>query len=226
MKLILTTTLLLCSTLFCLAQGTVTHTLGKFTELKVYDRIVVNLIKGDVNKLVILDKDKADIKILESDGTLKLKLLRENFLASSPVDIQLYYTEPLTVIDANENAKITASTVLKGLEVEIMAQEAAYVSLALNTEFATVKSISGSEIQLKGTTKVQDVYVNTGAKVFNKNLKTEETTVMVLAGGYAEVHGTAKVITKVKAGSTIIVYGKPKNLEKDDTFGGKIEVKQ
>ena len=43
--------LLFCTQLF--AQTSTTKTLGEFSELKVYDRINVELIKSDQNKIVI-----------------------------------------------------------------------------------------------------------------------------------------------------------------------------
>ncbi len=209
----------------CRSQEATTVPLAHFTELKVYDFISVILVPGDDNKLVLHTEDREFIQILESDGVLKLNLASSRFL-SNLIPVELHYKQPLTVIDANTNAKITSKAIFKGIEIEIMAQEAAFVSLVLETEFTSIKGTSGSEIHLKGSSKVQDIYVNTGSKVFCKDLLAKETMAMVLAGGYAEVHGTDKVVTKVKAGSTVVVYGKPKKLEKDQTFGGKIEVRE
>ena len=225
MKQILLILFFLCSYSPCRSQEATTIPLANFTELKVYDFISVILVPGDDNKLVLNTENREFIQIMESDGVLKLNLASSQFL-SNLIPVELHYKHPLTVIDANTNAKITSKAILKGVEIDIMAQEAAYISLILETEFTSIKGTSGSEIHLKGTSKVQDVYVNTGGKVYCKNLQAKETMAMVLAGGYAEVHGTDKVVTKVKAGSTIIVYGKPQKLEKDLTFGGKVEVRE
>lgn len=225
MKPILLIFLFLCSLGTCRSQETTTVPLAQFTEIKVYDFISVTLVPGEDNKLVLNSEDREIVQVLESNGVVKLKMAYSQFL-SKLIPVQLYYKEPLTVIDANTNAKIISEAIFKGVEIEIMAQEAAYISLVLDTEFTSVKGTAGSEIHLIGTSKVQDIYVNTGGMVYCKGLSGKETRAMVLAGGYAEVHGTEKVVTKVKAGSTIIVYGNPKKLEKDLTFGGKIEVRQ
>jgi len=66
--------------------------------------------------------------------------------------------------------------------------------------------------------------VNTGGKIYNKQLNTQQTTVVVNAGGRADVNASEKVDAKVRAGGSIYIYGNPKEIDKDKVFGGKIEV--
>jgi hypothetical protein len=184
----------------------------------------VTLIKGEENKLYLSGENREDVKVFENNGVLKITMDLDQFISSNTVAVELYYTEDLTIIDANENAKIISNGTLKGTKLEIKVQESGIVSLVLDMEYVLVKCNTGSEITLSGTTIIQDVSVNTGGKVYHKELFAKETSVTVLGGGYAEVHGTEKVIAKVKAGGSIKVYGKPKIMDKDDTFGGKIAV--
>lgn len=199
-----------------------TESLQKFTRLKVYDRMNVTLIKGTENKITVSDGDVSDLVIIEDNGQLKLRINREGLVSTDMIDADLYYTEVLTLLDANENGRIHSSETITGTLLELKAQEAALIVLRLDVENVTVKSSAGSEIKLSGTALTQEVYVNTGAKAYNKELSTSETTVTVLAGGQAEVHGTEKVIARVKAGSSVTIYGSPKIVDKDNNFGGKI----
>jgi hypothetical protein len=215
--------LFICSTFYCLAQSTATIPLQKFTELRVYDRITVNLIKGQENKLVLSGVDKGDVSIIENNGLLKVKMIVNKFLSGNTVNAKLYFTEELKVIDANENARIVSSGMIKGSIIEIRSQESAIITLNIDVDTVNAKSISGSELKLSGTTNHQDANINTGGKLYNKGLKSKTTSVIVLGGGIAEVYASEKVIAKVKAGGTIQVYGNPKTIDKDDTFGGKIE---
>ena len=223
MKPISIFTLFFCSTLFSFAQSTATIPLQKFTELKVYDRITVNLIKGLENKLVLSGEVKEDVSITQNNGLLKVKMGINEFLSGNTVNAKLYYTEELTVIDANENARIISSGTIKSSTIEIKSQEAAIITLNLNVATVIAKSTSGSELKLSGTTDHQDANINTGGKIYNKGLQSKTTSVIVLGGGIAEVYASDKVIAKVKAGGSIHVYGNPKTIDKDDTFGGKIE---
>jgi hypothetical protein len=174
--------------------------------------------------LYLSGENQEDVKIFENNGVLKITMDLDQFISSNTVDVELYYTEALTIIDANENAKIISNAPLKGEKLEIKAQESGIVSLALDMEYVLVKCNTGSETTLTGTSKIQDVSVNTGGKVYHKELLVKETSVTVLGGGHAEIHGTEKVIARVKAGGSIEVYGKPRIIEKDATFGGNILV--
>ena len=148
MKPIVLFTLFVCSTLSCFAQSTVTIPLQKFSELKVYDRITVNLIKSQENKLVLSGEDKEDVSISENNGLLKIKMGINEFLSGNTVNAKLYYTEELTLIDANENARIVSSGMIKSSTIEIRSQEAATITLNLDVNTVNAKSTSGSELKL------------------------------------------------------------------------------
>jgi len=224
MKPILIITFFICSTLTCFAQSTSTIPLDKFTEVKVYDRITVNLIKGKENKLELSGDDKEDVSITQTNGLLKIKMAINETLSGNTVNAKLFYTEELSVIDANENARIVSTGMIKSSTIEIRSQEAAIITLNIDAATVIAKSTSGSEIKLSGTTDIQNATINTGGKLFNKNLKSKSTTVTVLAGGHAEVYATEKIVAKVKAGGSILVGGNPKIIDTDDTFGGKIKI--
>lgn len=210
-----------------MAQQGQTISLQKFDQLKVYDRISVSLIKDKVNKLTINGDDKKeDISVQESNGQLKIRMARKDFLSGNTISIKVHYTETLTEIDANENARIVSEQRLRSKSVSVKAQEAGLIILNLEATTVTIKSTTGSEVKLSGTTRTQGIYINTGGKVHTKNLKSERTNVTVLAGGRAEIYTTEKVVAKVKAGGNIIIHGNPKTLDKDDTFGGTITVMQ
>ncbi len=207
-----------------LAQSGNTKALEKFTKVKAYDRIIVTLVKSSENKLVISGDDKDEVSISNSDGVLKIKMEFDNFMAGGEALATLYYTETLDLIDANENAKIKSEETISGNRVEIKAQEGGIIDLKVNITDLYAKSISGSEVTLSGNAKTQEVMVNTGGKIYNKNLITIETTAVVNAGGRADINATQKVNAKVRAGGYIYIYGNPKDVNKDTVFGGKIEI--
>ncbi|MDP5062551.1 MAG: DUF2807 domain-containing protein [Maribacter sp.] len=224
MKSILLFVLIFCSTLSNFAQDNATIPLAKFSELRVYDRISVTLVKGDENKIEILAVDKKDLSITENDGRLRLKMCSGESVLNTILHLKLYYTEALTVIDANKNSRIISTNLVKGNTLTIDAQDASTITLNIAYNDITAKCLSGSEIKLSGTTTDQDVTINTGGKLLNKGLKSKNSTVIVLSGGSAEVYASESVVAKVKAGGFITVYGNPKSVDKDDTFGGKIAI--
>ena len=206
------------------AQTESTKPLEKFTEVKAYDRIVVKLAKSNENKLVITGDDQDEVNISNKDGLLKIRMEFDNFMDGDEAKGTLYYTEALTLLDANENAKIISDETLKGGRVEIKTQEGGHIELKVDLDDLYAKSVSGGEVKLTGNTKTQEVVVNTGGKVYNKELDSENTTVNVSAGGSADVKASGRVEAKVKAGGSIYIYGNPKSVEKDKLFGGKITI--
>ncbi|MFS4468523.1 head GIN domain-containing protein [Maribacter sp. 2210JD10-5] len=210
-------------TISAVAQRSTTKNLEKFTELKVYDRIIVKLVKSNENKLVITGDDKDEVNISQKGDLLKIKMEFDNFLDGNEAKATLYYTEDLALIDANENGKIMSDEVFKTDKTDIRGQEGGVIDLKVDLDYAYVRSISGSEITLTGKCKNQEVHVNTGGKAYNEDLNTVETQVTVMAGGRADVKASDFVKAKVKAGGSIYIYGNPKSIERDKVFGGKIK---
>lgn len=207
-----------------IAQKGTNKLLEKFTEVKVFDRIIVTLVKSSENKLVITGDDKDEVKISNKNGLLKIRMEFDNFMDGDEAMAKLYYTEVLTLLDANENAKIISDETFKGKRVEIKAQEGGKIDLKVNLEDLYAKSVSGGEITLTGNAETQETIVNTGGKVYNEKLDTKNTNVTVSAGGRADVKASDRVEAKVKAGGSIYIYGNPKDVEKNKLFGGKIKV--
>lgn len=215
--------MLFCTTLL-VAQNNAIIPLENFTELQVYDRISVTLVKGEENKIEIPLEHKKDLSITENDARLRLKMCSGESVLNSTLSLKLYYTEALSIIDANKNSRIISTGLVIGTDLAIEAQDASTITLNIAYNNVSAKSTSGSEIKLSGTSTNQEVMINTGGKLFNKGLKTKNSTVIVLSGGSAEVYASEAVIAKVKAGGSITVYGNPKSVDKDDTFGDKIAI--
>ncbi|WP_437369778.1 head GIN domain-containing protein [Maribacter litoralis] len=223
MKSVLFSTFVFCTYLLA-AQNNATIPLEDFTELQVYDRISVTLVKGDENKIEIPASDKKDLSITENDGRLRLKMCSGESVLNTILSLKLYYTEALSIIDANKNSRIISTGLVIGTDLAIEAQDASTITLNIAYNNVSAKSTSGSEIKLSGTSSHQEVMINTGGKLLNQGLKTKSSTVIVLSGGSAEVYASEAVVAKVKAGGAITVYGNPKSVDKDDTFGGKIAI--
>lgn len=206
------------------AQETTTKEIEKFTEIKAFDRISVILIQSNENKVVLTGEDQGDVDIENKKGLLKIKMDFENSMDGEDVEAKVYYTEELTLIDANEGARITSDGAVKASESRIAVQEGGKIELTVDIENLFVKSTSGSEVTLTGKATNQEVVANAGGKVYNENLDTETTKVTVNAGGSAEIKASILADAKVRAGGAIAIHGNPKKIERDKVFGGKIEV--
>lgn len=224
MKNTITTLVLLVCTIMSFSQEKTTIDLEKFTELKAFDQIEVTLIKSDKNQVVLTGDDQGDVNVNIKKGLLKIKMDFENHMDGEDIEAKVYYTEELTLLDANENAKIFSKGTFKGKQVKIAVQEGADVEMKVDIDNLYVKSTSGSAVTLTGNAEIQEIVANAGGKVYNKALDTEETKVTVNAGGSAEIKASKKAMAKVRAGGSIYIYGNPKVVDRDKVFGGTIKV--
>ena len=95
------------------SQRIINKDVGEFNEIKVYDLIEVNLIKSDKNRILIKGEKVDDIKFVNKDGTLKLRMQLEKKFQGEQTLIEVYYTD-LDIIDGNEGARIVfKETVIK-----------------------------------------------------------------------------------------------------------------
>jgi hypothetical protein len=204
-------------------EGKVSQNLSRFTEVKVYDGLSVNLIRSDKNQAVITGANTSKVALVNTDGVLKVRMEIVKIFSGYRTFIDLYYTEDLVVIDVNEDARITTKEVITQGVVELKAQEGGEINVQAEVEQLLIKAVTGGIISASGNSDNQDVQINTGGIYKGKDLKTGFSTVNVNAGSTAEIYATDYVKVSVKAGGTVYVYGDPAKMEEKTVFGGKIE---
>lgn len=206
------------------AQNTIEKQIGDFNELKVYDLIEVTLIKSTENKIIINGKHTDEVDYVNKGGKLKLRMKLDNVFNGDDTKIEVYYTN-LDIIDGNEGAVITSNETIKQDFIELRGQEGAELAIHLEVNKLEVKSISGAVIKTYGTANTQDISVNTGGNYLGEALETQTTTIIIKAGGIADVNATKTVDATAQAGGTINVYGNPETVLKHTVLGGKINEK-
>jgi len=206
----------------CFAQNSIEKTTGEFSELKVYDLIEVELIKGDIDKIVITGKNAADVLVNNKNGTLKIKMKLEEAFDGNKTKVKLYYTN-LDVIDANEGAYIHSEDIIKQFEVDLNAQEGGKISVKLDTKYVNIRAVTGADIIASGLAIHQDISIYTGGDYDGETLITEFTDVSIRLAGTANVNATKKVTAKVRAGGDIFIYGNPDRIDESRVLGGRVK---
>ncbi len=200
----------------------ITRELEAFKELKAFDGLSVNLIRSDVNKAVIAGANTEKVAIVNNDGVLKIRMEIDMIFAGYRTFIDLYYTDPLVVIDVNEDARITSSGVIKQGVLELKAQEGGELQIQAEVEQLLIKAVTGGIITANGVSHNQDVAINTGGVYHGKGFKTKFSTVNVNAGSTAEIFASDYVKATVKAGGEVLVHGNPAKMDEKTVFGGRI----
>lgn len=201
----------------------ITQNLDKFTTVKAYDGLSINLIKADVNKAVVTGVNTNKVAIVNNDGVLRIRMEITKIFSGYRTFIDIYYTEQLVTIDVNEDAKIVNKDVIKQDLLELKAQEGGELIINTQVEQLLIKTVTGGIITTSGFSDNQDVMINTGGIYQGKNFKTNFTTVNVNAGSRAEIYAVNYVKASVKAGGEVLVYGDPKKMDEKTVFGGTIK---
>jgi len=205
-----------------IAFGQVEKNVGDFTKVTAFDQIDVYLEPSNENKVVIEGKGANEVELVNKNGELKIRMSLTKMLDGDDISVTVYFNE-LTAVEANEGSRIACGNAIKSNSFEIIAKEGSQIKLLLNVNRLTARTANGSTVSLEGNAKNQEVIVNSGGIYEAKNLKTSQTIITGNAGGEADVFATDFVDAKVRAGGTITIYGKPKQIDQKIIAGGSIE---
>jgi len=212
--------LFITTTLF--ATNTIDKEIGEFSTVKVYDLIEVELVKGSKNRIEIIGNNADDVVIVNKNGLLKIRMSLDKSFDGDNIKIKLYYTK-LDVIDVNEGAKVFSKDAIKQYELDLRAQEGASLNLNINVSYANIKAVTGGNIEVSGEATAQNVLIRTGGIYNGMDLNTEKTDVSISAGGEASVKASKLVDAKVKAGGSVLIYGKPETVNETTVLGGSVK---
>lgn len=196
---------------------------GDFSSVKVYDRISVELVESNKDKVEIWGDEDGRIEVVNKNGELKIRTKTSQFLQGKEVKVKVYYDQ-LNELQASQGAIISSDEVLEANALKLTSNEGSVIKLELKVNQLTARGNSGGELNLSGKAKSQDVVMNSGAVFNGSAIKGEDVTVTANAGGKAEVYASEFVNAKVRAGGNIDIYGNPKN-KKTHKMLGNIEFK-
>ncbi len=206
------------------SQRIIDTEVGEFNKIKVFDLIEVNLIQSDENKIMIKGRNVDDIKWVNKNRVLKLRMQLDKKFQGEDTLIEVYYTN-LDVIDSNEGAQITCNEMVKKNKIELRAQEGAKIHIGMDVDYAEIRAVTGGIIEASGLAKNQSVVLNTGGIFEGRELRTATTEVKISAGGEADVFASEIVDVNVRAGGDVNVYGNPKTVYKKTFVGGKVHIR-
>lgn len=217
--------LLLFTSITCFSQEKITSEVGDFNELKVFNGIDVILRKGETAKIEITGKKADEVVYKNVNNRLKLSMRFPETFNADDVDVVLYFTDELKLIDVNEGSHVISKHVFSQNSIDLKAQEGAFINVELDVKYLTVKSITGAHINAKGTAENQDVEANTGASYKAYDLETNHSTISSSAGAYVQVRVIELLTAKVRFGGTIYYKGNPTEVDSNKFAGGTIKSK-
>jgi len=204
------------------AQEKLTKNLGDFDAVRVFDRISVQLVPANENKIEITGDRRDDVEIVNKNGDLKIRMKLKKLLKGEDITAILYFKNEIETIEASEGSYVSSEATFKAIDFSVNAKEGAEIKINLDAQKLAVKATSGGIVKLKGSANNQDIDINSGGIVDAKDLETSQTTVAINAGGEADVKASELVDAKTRAGGDITIYGSPKKINKKTFAGGNI----
>jgi hypothetical protein len=198
-----------------------TKSLGDFDAVKVFDKISVQLIPSIENRIEISGSNNAEVEIVNKNGELKIRMPLGKLLKGDDVTALLYFKK-IDNIEASEGSYISCEKPFKQISMVLNSKEGSEIKLKLDVQKVSIRINSGGKIELTGTAQNQDVVISSGGDLNAKSLQTLQTTVSINAGGQADIRASELVDAKVRAGGTITIFGKPKQINQKTMLGGTI----
>ena len=220
----ITILLLLVSTM-SFSQETIKAKLGTFNEIKVFSGLEVSLQKAEVAGIEISGEKSQELVYKNVNGRLKLSMRFAETFNANDVDVIIYYSEEIHLIDANEGSIIASKDVFKQDKIELKSQEGAYIKLSLDVNFLTVRSVTGGSVSATGTANNQDIEANTGGVYEGYYLESNNTTAVAASGATINVNTIDVLDATVRFGGNIYYKGKPSEVIKEKIIGGTIKQK-
>lgn len=203
------------------SQETTTKNLGDFDAVKVFDKISLQLIPSEESKIELSGKNSSEVEIINNNGELKVRMPIGKFLSGEDITALLYYKN-IQSLDACEGSYVSSEKVINQISYSLNSKEGAEIKLKLDVQKLSIRATSGGIINLEGTAKNQDIVISSGGVLNAKDFQTEQTNVSINAGGTADVRASELVDAKVRAGGTITIFGKSKQINQKTVLGGSI----
>ncbi|MFE3868391.1 head GIN domain-containing protein [Flavobacterium sp. LS2P90] len=204
-----------------LTNAQISRNLGDFDEVRVFDKINVKLISSTENKVIITGDRADEVETVNKNGDLKIRMPFPKLLAGNNIVVKLYFKN-IESISASEGSYISSEAEFKQTILNLNSMSGAEINVDVNVDKVNVKANAGGIIELSGKALNQDVIITSGGILKASDLHTSQTSISVSAGGKAEIYATTLVDAKVKAGGSIFIYGKPKQINKEVFIGGTI----
>lgn len=215
-------TFIACS-IFSFGVAQTEKNVGDFTKVSSFDKIDVQLIASNENKVVLHGKEANQVELVNKNGELKIRMPLTKMLSGDNISATVYYKK-LDAVEANEGSRIASKDEITAINFDIICKEGSEVKLInLQVDRLQVRVSQGSVVTILGTSKNQDILSNSGGKYDGQDCITEQTVVTVNAGGIAHVYATEFVDAKTRAGGEIKIYGQPKQINEKKIAGGTIE---
>ena len=155
------------------------------------------------------------------DGNLKIRTSRGDIFNQEATKIDLYFNSTLNNISAYQGSKIKSSLRLDQTKLILFASTNSKIDLHVNLQRLDTQVGLGGKIYLSGEVVNHELYFHSGGICEAESLKTEQSKIRGILGGYAYINAKTLLDANIVSG-VLRVFGKPNKTITNKKLGGKI----
>ena len=193
-----------------------------FSSIAVYDGVVVNIERSDVNEMKVSRtnlKDE-DIDISITDGKLSVRVVH-TARSGAQLMIHVKYNN-LRNIEAYDKAEINTVKVHTGDSINLRFKTGSVGYIDLDVKHANISVSEGSLVVSEGYAINQNISVITNGTFSGYKLEGETATVKANTTAKAKIYITNEVDAKASTKGFIGYRGNPKFKSKKASMGGEV----
>lgn len=219
----LITVFIFCISFSLFAQNIEKRTIDSFDKIEVTGNIKVVMKLGKKESLEIKARnvDPSEVITEVDDKLLKIRMKSNLFEDEVQAIIKVTYTE-IREINSNASAEIVFKDKIEGDKIFAEATSGGRIIMEVNLNAIELKSYQGAHIDVSGSSKIQESFINTGGVLAASNFSCDEVFIRMNTGGNAEIIANKKLEANVNTGAKLSYFGKPNEENLKTTLGGNI----
>jgi hypothetical protein len=206
------------------AQEPENRPLGSFTRLIVGDKIIVRLVKSDLESALIQTQgiNSSAVKTEIAGNTLDISIYGEPF-TKKKVMITLHYSRIISIA-VNGGAEVNTSSLLKTDTLFVDLKSGGMLFLDADIGYLSGKVIEGALLNAEGYATEQNIVVATSGTLSAFDLESEKIKVKASSGGKAKINVENELDAEASSKGFISYKGKPVKINRIVSSGGTISV--
>lgn len=195
-----------------------------FTKISAQQGLSVYITMSSEEKITVeTDENLQDIIKTEiKNGTLKIYSIKK----ISKSEAKNVYVSILKIseIESNSGARVFAENTLISKSMTVKSSSGSSIDLQVSTDSLFSSSSSGSSLKLKGQTLYHSAKSSSGSSINSYHLKAKNVDTKANSGSHIRVTATDTLNAKANSGGSIQYKGNPNNIDRNISSGGNISV--
>lgn len=131
----------------------------------------------------------------------------------------------LNSVRASSGAEIEGQGTIRADRLSVEASSGSEITLDVEVEMLRAEASSGAEVELSGVVRSATASVSSGAEIDARDLRARQAELTASSGASVKMRVAERADAKASSGGEVRIYGKPAELNADESSGGEVRVR-